>query len=89
MPGFIEGYLRIPAFYKPDTLHIFRDGEPEETLRFPYAGNGYQFELMHAQDCIRAGKLESDIMPLDESLRLCRTLDTLRRDWDLKYPFEQ
>ena len=44
---------------------------------------------MHAQDCIRAGKLESDIMPLDESLRLCRTLDTLRRDWDLKYPFEQ
>lgn len=84
-----EGYLRIPAFYKPDTLHIFRDGEPEETLRFPYAGNGYQFELMHAQDCIRAGKLESDIMPLDESLRLCRTLDTLRRDWDLKYPFEQ
>jgi hypothetical protein len=38
--------------------------------------------------CLREGKTESDVMPLDETLALMRTLDTLRAQWGLRYPGE-
>ena len=39
--------------------------------------------------CINAGLLESEIMPLDESLALMRTLDEIRAQWGLRYPMEE
>jgi hypothetical protein len=38
--------------------------------------------------CLRAGKLESDLMPLDETLSIMETMDALRAQWDLRYPGE-
>jgi hypothetical protein len=38
--------------------------------------------------CLRAGQLESPLMPLDESLSIMRTLDTLRQQGGLRYPEE-
>ena len=38
--------------------------------------------------CLRAGLLESLTMPLDESLAIMRTLDTLRQQAGLRYPEE-
>ena len=37
-------------------------------------------------NCLRAGKLESDIMPLDESLSIIKTMDVARAQWGLEYP---
>ena len=39
-------------------------------------------------DCLRSGKLESPLMPLDESLSIMETLDAIRAQWELKYPME-
>ena len=39
-------------------------------------------------DVIRSGRLESDAMPLDESLSIMRTMDAIRAQWGLKYPME-
>ena len=33
----------------------------------PVEGNGYQYEADEVCRCIRAGKTQSDVMPLDES----------------------
>ena len=38
--------------------------------------------------CLRAGLLESPIMPLDETKAILETADTLRRSWGLAYPGE-
>jgi predicted dehydrogenase len=54
----------------------------------PYEGNGYQFEAAEVMACLRAGKLESDLMPLDETLSIMQTLDALRAQWGLTYPSE-
>jgi hypothetical protein len=35
-------------------------------------------------DCIRAGKTECAVMPLDETLAIMHTLDTLRAQWELE-----
>jgi predicted dehydrogenase len=54
----------------------------------PYEGNGYQFEAAHVMACLREGRTESPVMPLDESHALLRTMDALRAEWGVAYPQE-
>jgi len=51
-------------------------------------GNGYNYEADEVARCIAAGKTESDVMPLDETLSLAKTMDAMRAQWGLKYPME-
>jgi predicted dehydrogenase len=51
-------------------------------------GHGYQFEAAEVMRCLRAGLLESPLMPLDETLAILETTDTLRSSWSLSYPVE-
>jgi len=59
-----------------------------QTMHIPTTGIGYNYEAVEVADCIRAGKLESAIMPLDETLAIMQTMDTLREQWNLTYPME-
>lgn len=64
------------------------DGSVKETYARPFEGKGYQFEAAHVMECLRDGKTESPVMPLDESRALLRTMDALRADWGVVYPSE-
>ncbi len=44
-------------------------------------GSGYQFEAIEAMRCVRAGLLESPVVPLDDTLRVAETLDAIRSAW--------
>lgn len=82
-----EGWIRIhPQIAHPDTLTRRSIGGTEKTVRLPLLGNGYTHEAIEVMECLRTGKLESDIMPLDESLSIMRTLDAIREQWGLHYP---
>lgn len=59
-----------------------------ETISLPMQGNGYNYEAAEVMRCLRAGKLESDVMPLDETLILMRIMDQIRSQWGLRYPSE-
>jgi predicted dehydrogenase len=84
-----EGSIRIHApFWKSAALTISRTGHDDELVELPYSSNGYNYEAAEVIACLRAGKLESDIMPLDETLAIAKTMDQLRAQWGLKYPME-
>jgi dihydrodiol dehydrogenase / D-xylose 1-dehydrogenase (NADP) len=59
-----------------------------QTVHVPTRGNGYNYEAVEVGNCIRTGKLESAVLPLDESLSIMETLDTIRAQWGLRYPDE-
>ncbi len=84
-----NGRIRIhrPWWYA-DTITLTRQGREDETIRLPYIGNGYAHEAMEVMDCLRGGRLESDVMPLDETLHIMQTLDAIRTEWGFKYPGE-
>src|SRR5690606_22528786 len=69
------------------TIEVY-DKETTE-IDLPMVGNGYNYEAAEVARCVRAGKTESDVMPLDETLAVMRTLDEIRDQWGLKYPMEQ
>jgi len=87
-----EGYIRIePSFWRPDRA-VFcsareTEGKPREVHR-PYEGNGYNYEAVEVARCLREGRTESEIMPLDESVAVMETLDRIREPWGLRYPME-
>ncbi len=56
---------------------------------YPFAGNGYQFEVMEVNRCLLEQRTESAIMPLDDSLEVMRIMDALRAQWGLVYPQEK
>lgn len=84
-----EGRIRIhPPFWRPTSFTITRDGRDDETLTFPLTGNGYQYEAADVMNCLRDQKLESDVMPLEETFSIMKTLDAIRAQWGLRYPME-
>jgi len=67
-----------PLFFKPDALTLHHDGTEPRHETFTLPGNGYTFQADEVASCIRAGRTESDLMPLDETLSIMRTLDRVR-----------
>jgi dihydrodiol dehydrogenase / D-xylose 1-dehydrogenase (NADP) len=59
-----------------------------QTVHVPTVENGYNYEVIEVGKCLRAGQLESAVMPLDETLDIMTTLDTIREQWGLTYPVE-
>jgi hypothetical protein len=51
-------------------------------------GNGYNYQADEVVRCLRAGRKQSDIMPLSETLSIMATLDGLRGSLGLRYPME-
>ena len=83
-----DGSLKLHApFWNPVKLTLSTGGKSEE-ISVPFEGEGFNYEAQEVQSCLRAGKTESAIMPLDETLAIMQTLDTLRSQWGLKYPME-
>ena len=78
-----------PPFWFPERLTLEVYGEETTEMTLPMNGNGFNHEAAAVARCINAGLLESEIMPLDESLALMRTLDEIRAQWGLRYPMEE
>jgi len=85
-----EGYIRIHTpWWRPTSMTISRPGTDEETVEAPVSGNGFGYEAAEVMRCLEAGKTESDVIPLDETLSMMRTMDGIRAAWGLRYPGEE
>ena len=78
-----------PPWWKPKALTLSVNGRADELIQIPYQGNGYNYEAAEVARCLREGRTESDTMPLDETLAVMKTMDSIRNQWNLKYPMEQ
>jgi dihydrodiol dehydrogenase / D-xylose 1-dehydrogenase (NADP) len=85
-----EAFVRIHApWWRPESMTISRPGEESETVDAPVSGNGFNYEAAEVMRCLEAGKKESDVMPLDETISVMRTMDGIRAAWGLRYPSEE
>jgi predicted dehydrogenase len=86
-----KGRIHIPNFVFARSAELIIDG-PDEKSIIPYepvfVSNGYNFEADEVMNCLREGKTESEIMPLDESLQIVRIMDEIRAQWNFRYPSE-
>jgi predicted dehydrogenase len=69
--GFID---ILPRFHHPETIVLHRQGAEPERFTEPPLGGGYSHELIEVTECMRAGRTESSVMPLDDTLAVQRIL---------------
>ena len=84
-----EGRIEIdPVWYQPSSF-TFRPvvGEPERFAE-PPTGNGLRYQAEEVGRCLREGLTESPTMSLDETLSIMTTMDEIRRQIGVRYPFE-
>jgi predicted dehydrogenase len=85
-----EGWLRVQRpWWKATTITIHREKKKDQTIAAPIRGNGYNHQADEVVRCLRAGKKQSEVMPLSETLSIMRTLDALRASLGLRYPVEK
>jgi predicted dehydrogenase len=76
------------TWYAPTTFRVVtRDGEVTEYAE-PCAPRGMQHEAAEVGRCLRAGLLESPVLPLDETVAIMATIDQVRAQIGLTYPGE-
>ena len=76
-----EGHLMQSAQQRlAGVVGLLRGRRTRSVLR-PYAGNGYHYEAEELMRCLREGRTESAVMPLDESVALVALMDRARAAW--------
>jgi len=81
MPGHARifgnsGWIDVePRFHHPRSIVLHRQGAEPERFEHPALGGGYAHELIEVTSSILAGRSESTIMPLDDTLAVQRALD--------------
>lgn len=83
-----EGQIRLAAGWWHGSEMTLRAGDREETFPAEIVGNGYNYQVEEVHRCLAEGRTESETLPLEESLMIMETLDTIRAQWPLTYPFE-
>lgn len=84
-----RGEIRIPhPWWLTDHCRLTRAGQSPRTIQAELIANGFAHEAMEVNRCLQAGLQESPDMPLDETLAIMGTLDTIRAQWGLRYPME-
>lgn len=81
------GSIEIPVFWAADRV-ILRAGGQEETEVMPHPANGFEYEIQEVVDCVRAGRTESERMPLSLTLEMAGLCDEIRNRLGVVYPFE-
>jgi predicted dehydrogenase len=70
------GWIEVPArFHHPKRIVLHRTGRDPETIERPPLGTGYAHELIEVTQGIQAGRTESAVMPLEDTLAVQRTLN--------------
>ena len=74
--AFEKGSVWIPNFWHPSEVFVRRDGK-ETRIDFPYEFPGFQFEIQEVERCVKAGRLESEVMPLALSIQAASVMDEI------------
>jgi hypothetical protein len=72
------GRIELPRqFHRPTSLELHRVGHEPERFDAKLLGRGYTYQAAEVARCLREGLIESPLMPLDETVAIMATLDTV------------
>jgi len=84
-----KGYIVVSNINNPQKISVYDTGDKLlACYDVPRQISGYEYEFLEAIRCIRSGKTESESMPMQETIRLMKLMDSLRNSWGICYPAE-
>ncbi|MDE0545846.1 Gfo/Idh/MocA family protein [Microbacterium sp. C7(2022)] len=78
------------VWYTPSSFRVVAaDGTVIETFVSDIEGRGMQFQALAAERYVASGALDSDLLPIAESVAIMETLDEVREMIGVRYPGEE
>lgn len=72
------GRIEIAPRFHEATGFSYTHDTVLDQIAEPVIGRGYAHEIIEVNDCLRAGRTESDVLPLDGTLAIMKQMDTIR-----------
>lgn len=57
------------------------NNHPIEKVTIPFYINGYEYEAIEAMNCIAEGKIQSELVPMEETIAILRLLEKCKEQW--------
>lgn len=90
-----KGFITSENFFMAQKAQVHtynsewgNDNSVTQEIDEPFMVNGYEYEMLNVTDCILNDNLQPPVHTHQKSINLCTFMDTLRKDWKFKYPFE-
>ncbi len=84
------GSIVLPQTFWQATRAVLQPARgTAETLERPFEINGFENEIREAMRCVRAGEIESPVIPHDETLAVLGWMDRIRALAGVRYPFDE
>ncbi|MBR4756565.1 MAG: Gfo/Idh/MocA family oxidoreductase [Bacteroidales bacterium] len=84
-----EGYLVIDNVNNPKRIGVYaKGGIFVEEITVPPCISGYEYEFLACRDSIAQGLIQPPQMPHDEILFIMELMDSLRKEWGVRYPMD-
>lgn len=85
-----KGFLVIENINNYESITVYDDARKKVAFyKAPKQISGYEYEVKASMKAIQDGKFECSQMPHSEILFVMRLMDDLRREWKIKFPFEE
>lgn len=84
-----KGRIHFPAdLHSAQTVRLITEEGTQVMTYEEDDSHTFKYQIMEVHRCIQEGRLESSVMPLDESVSIMETMDALRQEWGVRYPSE-
>ncbi len=84
-----KGNIHIHApFFNSRKVSVSIENETA-VYDFSFPGIGYTYEADYVTKYLRGEWVDSKIMTIEETLEIMKTLDIIRKEWNMVYPFEK
>jgi predicted dehydrogenase len=77
-----------PRVHRATSLTVSTEAGSEQ-ITAEIEGNGYGLQIAEVERCLRAGELESPVVPLDETVAILEMIDGVRRTVGVRYPADE
>lgn len=84
-----KGFMIVENINNPQKVSVYnQDYQLTAVYECPPQITGYEYQVYASIEALEKGWLESPYMPHAETLRIMRQMDDLRKEWNVKYPFD-
>ncbi len=85
----LNGWLEIDrTFYNPASMRVVMNDGTVSEYPNTYFGHGLREQAESFKQLVQAGRLESEILTWQDTVDIMKSMDTVRQQIGLKYPFE-
>jgi len=84
-----KGYIELENINNPEIIRVFgRDYKLFKELKQPPQITGFEYQVRACINSLKEGSIECKEHPHSEIIKVMETMDTIRDQWNMKYPFE-